>query len=626
MGREFKLKISPRMLSLLSKDLYSNIYFVLAELIANSYDADAENVYIFIDDNEIRVEDDGNGMSEEDLDAHYLLVGSESRSCEENSRTRNKKRLKMGRKGVGKLAALSISEGFKLITKQDNCKPIGIFVPNKIDHEDQILKNLSPLDYELKTIKTHGTAIIMEKPKIKIPKLQDTIIQNISKIFPNSISDFKIHVVFKGKEKEVIPTEVDAVKRLVTFISIGKEKEDLTNFLPKSEPNLQIEKINEIVENIEMDNSAGKSDNVELKIYGWIGTYKTTKGMKKEINEFSENYLAIFAHNKMGLRNVLPVVSRNKVYESYIVGNLYIDAFEAPDFPDMAGTNRQGYNENDPRWNAAVKHIRDIVDKAVKQHEDYAKLDKFEKEHRKNQMKEENEKELKAKLEKASSTISKNLSSKISNKSTAFEINQAVSDELNKMKSVLGFKATVDADKKKIIISQCLKDKNVADLIYKMLLFNNVPKQDIIYSNGPDPETNLPEKGIYDYLRNFFVNSASSEMIYVLFVTSENVLGDSSHSWGVLMEIGATWITQKDHWIFNIGGFIPEAPLNTENKWVSIYIDDNDGDKTINMVESAVNSFVQKIIETCQSCGYIPKSFNDNKEHIKNYIVIKEYI
>ena len=88
-------------------------------------------------------------------------------------------------------------------------------------------------------------------------------------------------MVFKGKEKEVIPTEVDAVKRLVTFISIGKEKEDLTNFLPKSEPNLQIEKINEIVENIEMDNSAGKSDNVELKIYGWIGTYKTTKGMKK---------------------------------------------------------------------------------------------------------------------------------------------------------------------------------------------------------------------------------------------------------------------------------------------------------------------------------------------------------
>ena len=201
-----------------------------------------------------------------------------------------------------------------------------------------------------------------------------------------------------------------------------------------------------------------------------------------------------------------------------------------------------------------------------------------------------------------------------------------VNDELKKMESVLGFKTKVDGDKKKIIISQCLKDKNVADLIYNMLLFNNVPKQDIIYSNGPDPETNLPEKGIYDYLRNFFVNSVSNEMIYVLLVTSENILGDSGHSWGVLMEIGATWITQKDHWIFNIGDFVPEAPLNTENKWVSIYIDDNNGDKTINMVEAAVNSFVQKIIETCQACDYTPKSFDDNKEYIKNYIVIKEYI
>ena len=202
MGREFKLKISPRMLSLLSKDLYSNIYFVLAELIANSYDADAENVYIFIDDNEIRVEDDGNGMSEEDLDAHYLLVGSESRSCEENSRTRNKKRLKMGRKGVGKLAALSISEGFKLITKQDNCKPIGIFVPNKIDHEDQILKNLSPLDYELKTIKTHGTAIIMEKPKSKSPNFKTQSFKISLKFFQIALVISKSMWFLKEKKKK----------------------------------------------------------------------------------------------------------------------------------------------------------------------------------------------------------------------------------------------------------------------------------------------------------------------------------------------------------------------------------------------------------------------------------------
>ena len=139
MDREFKLKVSPRMLELLSKDLYTNMYFVLAELIANAYDADADNVYIYIDDNEIRVEDDGRGMSAENLDAQYLLVGGESRNNSENARTPSKRRLKMGRKGVGKLAALSISDGFKLVTVY-NGKSIGLFIPNRIEHDDEVLR------------------------------------------------------------------------------------------------------------------------------------------------------------------------------------------------------------------------------------------------------------------------------------------------------------------------------------------------------------------------------------------------------------------------------------------------------------------------------------------------------
>ena len=129
--RDFSLKISPRMLELLSQDLYTNIYFVLAELIANSYDADAENVYIYIDESEIRVEDDGNGMSEEEIDEGYLIIGSESRTGKENARTKVKKRLKMGRKGVGKLAALSVSNGFKLVSVKNGIAT-GIVIPKRI--------------------------------------------------------------------------------------------------------------------------------------------------------------------------------------------------------------------------------------------------------------------------------------------------------------------------------------------------------------------------------------------------------------------------------------------------------------------------------------------------------------
>ena len=38
--KEYKLNIDPRILELLGPSLYTNIYYVLAELIANAYDAD----------------------------------------------------------------------------------------------------------------------------------------------------------------------------------------------------------------------------------------------------------------------------------------------------------------------------------------------------------------------------------------------------------------------------------------------------------------------------------------------------------------------------------------------------------------------------------------------------------
>lgn len=46
MQKEYEISIDPRILELLGPNLYTNIYYILAELIANAYDADAHNVYI----------------------------------------------------------------------------------------------------------------------------------------------------------------------------------------------------------------------------------------------------------------------------------------------------------------------------------------------------------------------------------------------------------------------------------------------------------------------------------------------------------------------------------------------------------------------------------------------------
>src|SRR6185312_12560567 len=104
--KKYRLEVDPRILELLGPSLYTNIYYVLAELIANAYDADAQNVYIISGEDDIRVEDDGHGMSYASGDIEkYLNVAGVSRTSEEESRTKSRSRRKMGRKGVGKLAA-----------------------------------------------------------------------------------------------------------------------------------------------------------------------------------------------------------------------------------------------------------------------------------------------------------------------------------------------------------------------------------------------------------------------------------------------------------------------------------------------------------------------------------------
>ena len=88
------------------------------------------------------------------------------------------------------------------------------------------------------------------------------------------------------------------------------------------------------------------------------------------------------------------------------------------------------------------------------------------------------------------------------------------------------------------------------------------------------------------------------------------------------MEIGAAWVTQKDHWIFNIDGFKPQEPLNVKDKFVDIYIlPGEDGHPILSLSPAAVNSFCQKIIHTCQMCGYTPKSFEDNKDYLVTNLV-----
>ncbi len=87
MKKEYPIQISPEILELLGPSLYTNIYYVLAELVANSYDADAENVWINFSDSVIIIEDDGKGMTYDETREKYLSVAKPTRVDKNSSKS-----------------------------------------------------------------------------------------------------------------------------------------------------------------------------------------------------------------------------------------------------------------------------------------------------------------------------------------------------------------------------------------------------------------------------------------------------------------------------------------------------------------------------------------------------------
>lgn len=116
----YRIKLSLNVLNHLGINLYSNVPAVLAETVANSWDADAEHVWITIDESEgcITITDDGHGMDEEDINGKFLTVGYRRRDENEKNGciTPKWKRPVMGRKGIGKLSLFSIAREVRVFS------------------------------------------------------------------------------------------------------------------------------------------------------------------------------------------------------------------------------------------------------------------------------------------------------------------------------------------------------------------------------------------------------------------------------------------------------------------------------------------------------------------------------
>lgn len=160
MGDKLFFTVKTGIKSIVGKDLITDDYIAIFELVKNSFDAHAKNVIITFEESKIIIADDGKGMSKDELQEKWLALaysakkdGSEDEDSEErNSSYRDeiqKKRFYAGAKGIGRFSCDRLGKKLILYSKREIDKNVNQLNINWTDFENNDKEDFIkiPVDY-----------------------------------------------------------------------------------------------------------------------------------------------------------------------------------------------------------------------------------------------------------------------------------------------------------------------------------------------------------------------------------------------------------------------------------------------------------------------------------------------
>ncbi len=115
MDKKLELRIQPHIIDHLGIKMYQKVVDVVAEFVANAWDADAKHVNIECSADKIVIADDGVGMTFGECQSKFLVVGRDRRKTEQKDHSRGGRPV-LGRKGIGKFAGFGIAKEVQITT------------------------------------------------------------------------------------------------------------------------------------------------------------------------------------------------------------------------------------------------------------------------------------------------------------------------------------------------------------------------------------------------------------------------------------------------------------------------------------------------------------------------------
>lgn len=391
-------------LKLLGKGLYSNHWTAISELVANGLDAQADSVKIYInmtnkEHSVIEIMDNGTGMNYDDLANKYVLIGKDKRI--DDTVDDELKQQFMGRKGIGKLAALFLSNKYYLLSKTKEygeaawCLDASNVNESDIPHLDRCrleeinieakkdwgkfetgtmirLTNVNLTNFGVKSIEGFKARLadfyLLDQLKSRI---EVAIVQN--KHEKIKFSPVEKSIAFKNMCIFYNNTELDFSDKLGETIKMPSDIQEIAD-KPRN-----VERIPEdyfVVEGEQIFYSdKGEEILLPYKMEGWLGIHTSIK--KEDANENDENFLKnktyrpnqlrLYVRKKLAVENFLDYIKNTQAFSNYIEGEISFDILDNNDLEDIATSNRQGFVEDDERIVLLVNLLKPIINYLIRQ-------------------------------------------------------------------------------------------------------------------------------------------------------------------------------------------------------------------------------------------------------------------
>ena len=607
--RDKQFTFSWRALQLLGKSLYSNAWSAISELVANGFDAGADTVYVYIEyinkkNATIEIIDNGSGMSEEEINT-YVKVGYDRRQAfYRKTGSYDMSENITGRKGIGKLAALYLSDDYFIQTKTQSEISTWHLLRKEIVEDDELDNNPRLLRESNETVKDESkrwkfikTGTMLKLHNVDLEGLGAVAFDSLSYRLANhfltdgtnrsiklcivkNIED-KTNPEFKDVEKAVgfknlilitenfpdaylEPEEIRAIRNSESKVGISVlngrhivEKDvvvkQFSEFSDKANP------VSGVYEAMSVN---GEKVRIRYELTGWIGLHSTidSKIAQKNDSSFVKNRyynpakLRLYVRGKLADENFLSQLRITQAFINYIEGDISFNLLDDDRLPDIATSNRQGFNELDQRIDLLRNIVTPIVRKLITVRNDISK-----------ELREE-EKRIKS-----------------SAKNAAFQRFSKELDDLNEIKEAdktslkhifvnqLQGDVSVEAKSKfKIFLSHSRKDSRFTDFIYKLLEHKGADKDDFFYTSADDCAEKYDDN---DALSAQIKRNITDDYTLIAYFVSPNFKGSEY----CLFEAGAGWATRSvgDYKLVALKfNDIPQYLTNGKNE-ITLYDDDS---------------------------------------------------